>query len=161
MKRQAARFRVYAFDEADNVLCEATPDKGFKTEWKVQVANRKASWYAFMGKHEPGAFQPGNSTLRNPNVQSEVRASHSTISSSCLNITTQHRSTQTTAHVSSSPTLSSPFPASLRPLCPCKVISNQSMARMMCISEKCTSMIQADSSLSLGGGILEVLQSQV
>lgn len=73
VKRQAARFRVYAFDEANNVLCEATPDKGFKTEWKVQVANKKASWYAFMGKHQPGAFKPGSSTLRNPNVQPDVR----------------------------------------------------------------------------------------
>ena len=49
-KRQGARFRVYGFDEAGNVLQEinaSTP--GASITWSVQVANLKAAWYQFMG----------------------------------------------------------------------------------------------------------------
>jgi hypothetical protein len=50
IKRQAARFRIYGFDEADHVAGEitlATP--GVSITWNVQLANLKAAWYKFRG----------------------------------------------------------------------------------------------------------------
>ncbi|KAJ6594995.1 hypothetical protein DFH09DRAFT_157863 [Mycena vulgaris] len=69
VKRQAAQFRVYAFGKNHEVLGELNSNNGFELEWTVEVANKKPSWYAFMGRTQPGAFQPGNTTLRNPTVQ--------------------------------------------------------------------------------------------
>ncbi|KAF9483975.1 hypothetical protein BDN70DRAFT_954169 [Pholiota conissans] len=50
VKRQAARFRVFAFDANKTVLGEVNANNGFTLDWTVRVANKKASWYAFMGK---------------------------------------------------------------------------------------------------------------
>lgn len=51
IKRQAARFRVYAYDDTDTVVAEITSDtKGANVEWSVQLANKKASWYEFHGE---------------------------------------------------------------------------------------------------------------
>ncbi|KAJ7777889.1 ferritin-like-domain-containing protein [Mycena maculata] len=69
VKRQAARFRVYAFGENHEVLGELNSDNGFELAWEVEVANKKPSYYTFMGRTQPGAFQAGNTTLRNPTVQ--------------------------------------------------------------------------------------------
>lgn len=55
IKRQAARFRVYAFDEHHNVLGEVTAhiptidEKLAIIEWHVELANKKASWHRFEG----------------------------------------------------------------------------------------------------------------
>lgn len=50
IKRQGARFRVYAFDEADHVVCEMNlSDPKVRLEWGVELANTKASWYRFDG----------------------------------------------------------------------------------------------------------------
>lgn len=46
LNRQAARFRIYAFNEDKEVLREITADEA-KIEWTAQVANRKAEWYQF------------------------------------------------------------------------------------------------------------------
>ncbi|KAH9955556.1 ferritin-like-domain-containing protein [Russula dissimulans] len=70
--RQAARFRVYAFDANDKVLGELNQASGFELNWEVDVANRKSAWYAFMGRAQAGAFQPGYRTLRNPKVQPDL-----------------------------------------------------------------------------------------
>jgi hypothetical protein len=48
---QAARFRVYAFDERGNVLFEANSSNDFELEWKFEIANKKASWYTFTGNY--------------------------------------------------------------------------------------------------------------
>jgi hypothetical protein len=44
LKRQAARFRVYGYNAAGEVVGELTPDSADIT-WSAHVANRKASWY--------------------------------------------------------------------------------------------------------------------
>lgn len=48
LKKQAARFRVYAFDDEGKCIGELT-SKDAKIQWTVQVANRKASWWSFQG----------------------------------------------------------------------------------------------------------------
>jgi hypothetical protein len=49
--RQAARFRVFQFDADGNPLKEITLDSGAKIEWRVHVANRKASFFSFDGQN--------------------------------------------------------------------------------------------------------------
>src|SRR5712664_4179131 len=50
IRRQAARFRIYAFDDANQVLGECLADEpGVRIEWRVQLANKKASWHEFKG----------------------------------------------------------------------------------------------------------------
>ncbi len=44
LKRQAARFRVYGYDAAGNVVRELTSHDA-DIRWTVHVANHKASWY--------------------------------------------------------------------------------------------------------------------
>jgi hypothetical protein len=46
---EAARFRVYAFDELGEVLGEVNQANGFDLKWSLQVVNQKAAWYTFMG----------------------------------------------------------------------------------------------------------------
>src|SRR5947209_13874026 len=48
--RQAARFRIFEFDDAGNPLREITLADGVKIEWRVHVANRKASFFTFNGQ---------------------------------------------------------------------------------------------------------------
>ena len=46
---QAARFRVYGTNK-DGKVIEANKASGYELVWKVQVMNKKASWYTFMGR---------------------------------------------------------------------------------------------------------------
>jgi hypothetical protein len=48
--RQAARFHIFQFDDAGNPINEVTLLNGFKIEWRIHVANRKASFYTFNGQ---------------------------------------------------------------------------------------------------------------
>lgn len=65
IKPQAARFRVYGYDENDNIVMEIThdPTNNVNLQWDVHVRNLKAANYAFQGKF---AFDP--TQLRNPGV---------------------------------------------------------------------------------------------
>ena len=45
--RQAARFRIYAYDKKDRVVAELTPGGEVAITWNVEVANTKAAWYDF------------------------------------------------------------------------------------------------------------------
>src|SRR6266404_8420864 len=47
--RQAARFRIFEFDDAGNPTKEIILADGVKIEWRVHVANRKASFFSFNG----------------------------------------------------------------------------------------------------------------
>jgi len=49
IKRQAARFRVYAYNAAGAVLGELTPADGSVT-WRAQLVNAKAEWDLFDGR---------------------------------------------------------------------------------------------------------------
>jgi L-lysine epsilon oxidase-like protein len=46
LKRQAARFRLFGYDQAGAVVRELTADDADIT-WTVHVANKKAAWYNF------------------------------------------------------------------------------------------------------------------
>ncbi|WP_167019666.1 LodA/GoxA family CTQ-dependent oxidase [Chitinophaga sp. Cy-1792] len=47
IKKQVPRFRIYAFDENNNPVKEITADANTTIEWRVNLANRKSSWYDF------------------------------------------------------------------------------------------------------------------
>ncbi|HTI70607.1 MAG TPA: LodA/GoxA family CTQ-dependent oxidase, partial [Candidatus Limnocylindria bacterium] len=48
IKRQAARFRIYAFNAKDEVVAELTSAEA-DIAWTVHLANKKADWYEFQG----------------------------------------------------------------------------------------------------------------
>ncbi|MBP6019855.1 MAG: LodA/GoxA family CTQ-dependent oxidase [Burkholderiaceae bacterium] len=66
LKRQAQRYRVYAYDANDKVVAELTTDSGLiqSVQWRVHVRNMKAANYAFQGAY---LFDPD--ALRNPSIQ--------------------------------------------------------------------------------------------
>lgn len=66
LKRQAQRYRVYAYDANDNVVAELTSDSSLvqSLRWRVHVRNMKAANYAFQGAY---LFDPDQ--LRNPSIQ--------------------------------------------------------------------------------------------
>ncbi|GJJ10928.1 hypothetical protein Clacol_005157 [Clathrus columnatus] len=64
IRRQAARFHAYAFDNTGKVLGELTKASGYTLEWSVSVANKKAAWVRFRGKVYEETYK-----LRNPAVQ--------------------------------------------------------------------------------------------
>lgn len=47
VKKQVARFRVYAFNKEGEVVKEITTTKDVSIEWRVHVANIKSAWYQF------------------------------------------------------------------------------------------------------------------
>lgn len=58
IKKQAQRFRVYAFDDQNRVIGEVTADKA-QIEWRVHLANTKAAWYGFNNPLDNGELAPG------------------------------------------------------------------------------------------------------
>src|SRR5262245_28113922 len=59
MKRQAALFRVYAFDSEGRPVEELT-DKNARIEWTVSLANKKAAWFEFRGTEKALAAYRGD-----------------------------------------------------------------------------------------------------
>jgi hypothetical protein len=59
IRRQAARFRVYGYNAAGEVVRELKPGESGVTEirWTVHLANKKAAWYQF---HLPLDIPEGN-----------------------------------------------------------------------------------------------------
>ncbi len=70
LKRQAQRYRVYAYDADDKVVAELASDSGLvqSVRWRVHVRNMKAANYAFQGAY---LFNPDK--LRNPSIQPGVK----------------------------------------------------------------------------------------
>ena len=66
IKRQAARFRIYGFNEAGEAVREITADDAEIT-WRVHVANRKAGWYQFLNAMDLGKFAM-TTALRNKTI---------------------------------------------------------------------------------------------
>jgi len=88
--RQAARFRIFQFDDTGNAIKEITLADGVRITWTVHVANRKASFFTFNGqsgaetdppytgraarkpdeaeKEDRGKGQPERKNFRNPAV---------------------------------------------------------------------------------------------
>src|ERR1700730_5756628 len=80
VKRQAARFRIYAFDDAGSVVAELTSKNTKSIDWRASVANKKASWHAFSGGAKALALFEGTlpakdtPPLRNNDWPSDRRA---------------------------------------------------------------------------------------
>jgi hypothetical protein len=75
LKRQAARFRVYGYNAAGDVVAELTADNA-AIEWTVHVANRKAAWYQFqlaLDVPEADAADLPKTELRNQDVMGSDR----------------------------------------------------------------------------------------
>ena len=47
IKRQAPKFFIYGLDHDGNILGELNESHGVTIDWRVEVANKKASWYNF------------------------------------------------------------------------------------------------------------------
>lgn len=47
IKRQAAKFFIYAHDKDGNIIGELNDSHGVSIDWRVDVANKKAAWYNF------------------------------------------------------------------------------------------------------------------
>jgi hypothetical protein len=80
VKRQAARFRIYAFDDAGTVIAELTSANTKSIHWRASVANKKAAWHAFAGGDKAlrlfeGTLDPADTPpLRNDDWPSDRRA---------------------------------------------------------------------------------------
>src|ERR1700722_3486188 len=73
LKRQAARFRVYGYDAAGQVVAEITAENASVT-WDVEVANLKAQWYEFqIALDIPEAAMAAPARLRNAKVRGKDR----------------------------------------------------------------------------------------
>lgn len=87
IKRQAAKFFIYALDGKGNILGELSEKDGVKIDWRAQVANKKSGWYNFdlaldipaaMGKYNTlGIATPDGDPIlsrrRNGNFQGKDR----------------------------------------------------------------------------------------
>jgi len=69
LRRQAVRFRVYAYNAAGTLLGELNGKNDYTLNWTVEVANKKAANVVFQ---RGGRFDPHNTALRNPKVQPNV-----------------------------------------------------------------------------------------
>jgi hypothetical protein len=65
MKRQAARFRLYAYDRTGTVLGELTSTDAHIT-WTVELANAKGEWFKFAGRFQESA---ANANRRNRHIE--------------------------------------------------------------------------------------------
>jgi hypothetical protein len=74
IKRQAARFRLYAFDKDNVCLGEVTAGDGVDIKWTVHLANAKASYNTFLGRFWQSQFpnfykyNPNETPLRNQEI---------------------------------------------------------------------------------------------
>ena len=87
IKRQAAKFFVYALDSKGRVLGELSEKDGAKIAWSVEVANKKSGWYNFdlaldipaaQGEYDSnGVATPGGEPIlsrrRNPDYEGKDR----------------------------------------------------------------------------------------
>jgi hypothetical protein len=67
IKKEVARFRVYALDEDGNAIGEITASK-YEVEWRVEVANVKPAWYEFNNALDLGKKYAIPSIRRNSEV---------------------------------------------------------------------------------------------
>lgn len=65
IKRQAARFRIYAFNADNEVIRELTADHA-TIQWTVQLANKKASYDMFLGRYWDLQYSTSNLGGKHP-----------------------------------------------------------------------------------------------
>ena len=71
IKKQVQRFRLYAFDRDDNIICELTSDNA-NSVWNVHLANTKAAWYGDRDSMEYDEdAEPFSSYKRNREIVSD------------------------------------------------------------------------------------------
>jgi hypothetical protein len=72
IKRQAARFRVYAYDAQDRALGELTASEA-DLKWSVRLANAKAAYQMFLGRYWDLQYPQlkGQHPLRNQEISDE------------------------------------------------------------------------------------------
>ena len=74
IKKQVARFRIYGFNKAGEVVKEITAaDKEVNISWRVHVANVKAAWYQFNNALDLGEYAL-TCNRRNSSVKGKDRA---------------------------------------------------------------------------------------
>lgn len=74
LKRQAARFRLYGYNAAGEVVRELTPNNADIT-WTVHVANRKADWYQFITALDVPEMAGKQTIRRNKSITGQDRQS--------------------------------------------------------------------------------------
>jgi hypothetical protein len=72
LKRQAARFRIYGYNAAGEVVGELTPDRA-SIRWGVHVANAKAAWYQWQVALDVPEAAKVQLPLRNAGVTGDTR----------------------------------------------------------------------------------------
>ena len=72
IKKEVARFRVYAFSQSGKVLRELTANEA-KIEWRAEVANVKPAWYEFNNAMDLGKKYAIPSIHRNREVKGGYR----------------------------------------------------------------------------------------
>lgn len=72
LKREAARFRVYGYNAAGEVVSELTVDNA-DIVWSAHLANRKANWFQFITAMDIPETKDSVLTRRNPKIASEDR----------------------------------------------------------------------------------------
>ena len=75
LKREGARFRVYGFNAAGEVVREISTAAGDEVEWTVHVANRKGDWYRFIAALDIPDAVDLQTILRNKSVRPAERDS--------------------------------------------------------------------------------------
>ena len=90
IKKEVARFRIYGFNSAGDVVKELTADEA-TINWRAEVANVKAAWYEFNNALDLGKKYSIPSIRRNSQVsggyrdQLAIKPSPKTISGKSLN----------------------------------------------------------------------------
>lgn len=75
LKREGARFRVYGYNAAGEVVREIGTGAGDEIEWTVHVANRKGEWYRFIAALDIPDAKDLQTILRNKKVAPADRSS--------------------------------------------------------------------------------------
>lgn len=75
IKKQAARFRIYALDSDGAAIQEITATTNIIIEWRVNLANRKAGWYNFENAMDLPEGQSKDTKQRNAHLRGAARKS--------------------------------------------------------------------------------------
>jgi hypothetical protein len=68
IKRQAARFRIYGYNAAGEVVRELTAADA-EIQWSVHLANKKSAWYRFVAALDIPESRELKTARRNPSVE--------------------------------------------------------------------------------------------
>lgn len=72
LKREAARFRIYGYNAAGEVVTELNPDNA-DIQWSAHLANSKADWFQFITAMDVPETKDLTLTRRNPTIKKVER----------------------------------------------------------------------------------------